>query len=292
MLFVSGHATNVTTLGYLFNEKDLIIHDALIHNSSLEGAKLSGAKRLSFAHNDWSELDAILTKQRQHFERVLIVIEGLYSMDGDIPDLPSFIRVKQKHQALLMVDEAHSIGVLGETGRGIAEYYQLDSRQVDIWMGTLSKTLSSCGGYIAGSQALVDMLKAGAPGFVYSVGIPPVLAASSLAALQVMLDEPKRVSQLKKNSMLFDELARFEGIDTGVNMQHAIVPVMTESSVNAVRLSAMLFQQGINVQPIIYPAVEERLARLRFFISSAHSEEQIRRTVTLLGQAISALDEG
>ena len=165
IVFVSGHATNVTTLGYLFGPKDLIIHDSLIHNSVLEGAKLSGAARRSFPHNDAQALDRILTEIRTQFERVLIVVEGLYSMDGDIPDLPALIDIKRRHKAFLMVDEAHSLGVLGASGRGLREHYGVAGGDVDIWMGTLSKTLAGCGGFIAGERALVEHLKYGSSDF-------------------------------------------------------------------------------------------------------------------------------
>ena len=156
LVFVSGHATNVSTIGHLFGPKDLIVHDSLIHNSILEGARLSGATRRSFPHNDLQALDALLGEIRGRFERVLIVVEGLYSMDGDTADLPKLVTIKRRHKAFLMVDEAHSLGVLGETGRGLHEHHGIDGREVDIWMGTLSKTLASCGGFIAGSAALIE----------------------------------------------------------------------------------------------------------------------------------------
>jgi len=144
--FVSGHAANVTTIGYLFGDQDLIVHDELIHNSVLQGIALSGARRLSFPHNDAATLDTILTQQRHHFQKVLVVLEGIYSMDGDYPDLPRFVAVKKRHRAFLMVDEAHSFGVMGATGRGIREHFGLPGSEVDIWMGTLSKALAGCGG--------------------------------------------------------------------------------------------------------------------------------------------------
>ncbi|MDP2370557.1 aminotransferase class I/II-fold pyridoxal phosphate-dependent enzyme [Rhodoferax sp.] len=282
VVFVSGHATNVSTIGYLFGPKDLIIHDALIHNSSLEGIKLSGASRRSFPHNDCVALDTILSELRGQFERVLIVVEGLYSMDGDIPDLPRLIDIKTRHKAFLMVDEAHSLGVLGQTGRGIREHFDLPGKSVDIWMGTLSKTLASCGGYIAGEKALVQNLKYSAPGFIYSVGISPPLAACALEAVKLMLAEPERVARLHERAAQFLSLARQHGIDTGLSQGFAVTPAIMKSSLKAVRVSNRLLAQGINVQPIIYPAVEERVARLRFFISSAHTEAQLRTATEIL----------
>lgn len=283
---VSGHATNVTTIGYLFDVKDLVIHDSLVHNSVIEGIKLSGATRRSFPHNDPAALDDILNEIRGQFERVLIVIEGLYSMDGDIPDLPRFINLKKRHKAFLMVDEAHSLGVLGESGKGIREHYAVAGREVDIWMGTLSKSLAGCGGFIAGEHALVKHLKYAAPGFVYSVGISPSLAAASLEALKIMLEEPVRVERLRERSDYFLKLAREKGIDTGLSQGYAVIPAIIGSSLKATRLSNQLFERGINVQPIIHPAVEERAARLRFFISSSHNESQLESTVDALSSLL------
>jgi len=281
-VFVSGHATNVSTIATLFGTKDLVVHDALIHNSVLEGIKLSGAARRSFPHNDLAALEALLADIRGQFERVLIVVEGHYSMDGDIPDLPTLIDIKRRHQAFLMVDEAHSLGVLGETGRGLHEHFGIDGREVDIWMGTLSKTLAGCGGYIAGSRPLVELLKYAAPGFVYSVGIAPPLAAASLAALKIMQKEPDRVTRLRDNARRFLQLAREADLDTSTSQGFAIVPVITGSSLKATKLSNKLLEHGINVQPILYPAVEEKAARLRFFLSSAHTEQHIEFAITTM----------
>lgn len=275
VVFVSGHATNVSTIGYLFGPKDLVIHDSLIHNSVLEGIRLSGAARRAFPHNDSQALDSLLTEVRSQFERVLIVVEGLYSMDGDIPDLPALIDIKRRHQAFLMVDEAHSLGVLGATGRGIREHCGAAGKEVDIWMGTLSKALASCGGYIAGEGALIENLKYSVPGFVYSVGIAPSLAAASLEALRIMLCEPERVARLRSRARIFLERLGEAGVNTGFSQGHAVVPVITRSSLKAVRLSTQLFETGINVQPIIHPAVEEKAARLRFFLSAMHSDDEL-----------------
>jgi len=289
VVFVSGHATNVSTIGHLFGPKDLIVHDALIHNSALIGSQLSGARRIPFAHNDWEALDQLLTQCRLQYERVLIVVEGLYSMDGDVPDLPHFVEIKRRHRAFLMVDEAHSFGILGSRGLGIQEHFGLRGSDVDIWMGTLSKTLASCGGYVAGESALVEHLKCAAPGFVYSVGMPPPAAAAALAALRVLQAEPQRPKTLRARGRQFLDLAREFGLDTGLSIGLSVIPAITHSSLKAVRLSEALFRRKINVQPIVYPAVQERAARLRFFISSEHTEAQIRTTVEALAQEIRRL---
>lgn len=282
VVFVSGHATNVTTIGYLFGSRDLILHDALIHNSVLEGIQLSGSTRRSFPHNDLQALEAILAEIRGQFERVLIVVEGLYSMDGDMADLPALVDIKQRYKAFLMVDEAHALGVLGATGRGSHEHYGIDGRQVDIWMGTLSKTLAAAGGYIAGESALIEHLKYAAPGFVYSVGIAPPMAAAALKALELMLAEPDRVRRLQYNGQFFLHTAREHGVDTGLSQGYAVTPAILQGSLKAVKCSNALFEHGFNAQPIVYPAVEEKVARVRFFISSLHTEQQMTQLMTTL----------
>ena len=282
IVFVSGHATNVSTIGYLFGPKDLVVHDSLIHNSVLEGIKLSGATRRSFSHNDMNALDTLLSEIRMQFERVLIVVEGHYSMDGDIPDLPTLVEIKRRYQCFLMVDEAHALGVLGKTGKGIHEFYNLSGSDVDIWMGTLSKTLASCGGYICGENALVEHLKYAAPGFVYSVGLAPALAASALAALKIMFNEPERIARLQENGQLFLKLAQENKLNIGTSQGFSIIPAITGSSLKSAKLSGKFFDQQINVQPIIYPAVEEKAARLRFFLSCLHTQTHIEKTVKLL----------
>jgi len=289
VVMVSGHATNVTTIGYLFGPRDLVVHDELIHNSVLQGIQLSGARRLSFAHNDWQALDRLLSEQRQHFERVLVVVEGIYSMDGDYPELPRFVDIKRKHKAFLMVDEAHSLGVMGATGKGIREHFGLAGDDVDIWMGTLSKTLASCGGYIAGSTALIEHLKFLAPGFLYSVGMPPAVAASALAALQLLAADNGRVAQVQARGELFLRLAREAGLDTATSTGLAVIPVITGSSFKAGRLSSALFERGINAQPIVYPAVPEQAARVRFFVSCEHTPEQIQHTVAVVAEEMARL---
>lgn len=280
--FVSGHATNVTVIGALFGHGDLILHDALAHNSIVQGAQLSGAKRLAFPHNDWAALDELLSRVRHEYRNVLVAIEGLYSMDGDFPDLPRFVELRRRHGCFLLVDEAHSFGVLGAQGAGIREHFGLAPDDVDIWMGTMSKTLAGCGGFIAGCQPMVDMLRHLAPGFLYSVGLAPSLAAGSLAALRKMLAEPERVAALRERGRQFLHAARAAGFDTGTSAGYAVVPVITGSSVKAAQWANALFEEGINVQPIFYPAVEERAARLRFFICSTHQPEQITRTIAAL----------
>ena len=277
--FVSGYLTNLTAISCLMGPQDLVIHDEFIHNSALTGAQLSGAKRLSFKHNDVRDLERVLTNTKNTYRNILVIVEGIYSMDGDVADIRAIVELRKNHPFWLMVDEAHALGVLGSTGRGTFEHLDVDPREVDIWMGTLSKTSSSCGGYIAGTAALVEILKANAGGFVYSVGLAPPLAAAALASFSILRSSPDRVAKLNQNGRLFLENARDRGLDTGTSAGHSVVPVIVGDSLRAVELSNRLFSHGINALPIIHPAVPERLARIRFFLTCGHTTEQIELAV-------------
>ena len=294
LAFVSGHATNVTVIGHLMGPRDLILHDAAIHNSCVEGARLSGARRVPFAHNDLANAAREMKAARRGAGRALILVEGHYSMDGDVPDLAGFVRLAREYDAWLMVDDAHGLGVVGATGKGVFEVAGVDPSDVDIWMGTLSKTLCACGGYIAAKAELVDWLRHTAPGFVYSVGLPPPLAASAMAALDILHAEPWRVKKLQANARLFRDLCRARRLDTGASAGLGIVPVVLGSSVRAARVSAALMKRGVNALPIVFPAVPEGAARLRFFLSAEHSGEDVRRAVEALAAAevVAPVDSG
>lgn len=291
VVMVSGHATNVTVIGHLMKGDDLILTDSLVHNSVTEGARLSGAARMNFPHGDLDALEQLLSQNRHKFDHVLIVVEGIYSMDGDYPDLARLIRLKQNFDCWLLVDEAHSVGVLGATGRGLAEQYSVDPRSVEMWMGTLSKTFSACGGYIAGSKALCDYLRATAPGFVFSVGLSPALAGAAIASADLMEREPERVQRLAANGRRFLERAKAAGLDTGPSAGLSVIPVIVGDSIGAATLSNRLLARGINALPIVFPAVAEKSARIRFFITSEHSAEQIDRAVDATAEELAKMRE-
>jgi 8-amino-7-oxononanoate synthase len=288
-VFVSGHGTNVGVISTLVRPQDLVLYDSLCHSSILVGAKLSGAVRRAFPHSDLAALERMLEESAGDHERILIVVEGLYSMDGDLPDLARLVQIKRRHGAWLMVDEAHALGVLGATGRGLAEHSGVDPREVDIWMGTLSKTLAGAGGYIAGSSSLIELLKLGVSGFIYSVGLSPPVAGAALEALAVMAREPERTERLKRNGRLFLETARAAGLDTGLGQGYAVCPVLVGDSLRAAKLCELLLEEGLNVLPIIYPAVPMQAARLRFFITSEHTEEQIRTAIAITKRELDKL---
>jgi 8-amino-7-oxononanoate synthase len=286
IVYIGGHSTNVTTIGHLFGERDLILCDALSHNSIRQGCALSGATVMDFPHNDWRSLEQLLSQHRHHYEKTLIAIEGIYSTDGDIAPLPEIVHLKHHYKSFLLVDEAHSIGVLGERGRGIAEHFQINSSQVDLWMGTLSKSFASCGGYIAGSEAIVTYLKYTAPGFVFSVGMSPANTAAALASIRLLQAQPQRVRQLHDRANLFLTLAKQHNFNTGASHNSPIIPIIVGEPHKAVQLSYGLHDQGIHVQPMVYPSVPYHAARLRFFVSCLHSEDQIRETIDRIANAI------
>ena len=290
IVMVGGHATNVSVIGHLFGPQDLVIHDSLAHDSILGGIRLSGAKRRPFPHNDVGALEQILRQSRGSARRVLIAVEGVYSMDGDVPPLAEIVEIKRRHNALLLVDEAHSLGVLGATGRGVGEHCGIQRDDVELWMGTLSKALASCGGYIAGSAELVRYLKYSNPGFVYSVGISPANAAAALAALHKLESHPELVATLRDRCHLFLELSRAHGINTGLSQGSAVVPCIVGNSMDCMRLASELGKRRINVQPILYPAVEESLTRLRFFLTARHKEQQIRDTVAAVAEELEKIN--
>ena len=290
IVYIGGVTANVSTISHLLSAEDVVFCDQLVHNSAMQGAEFSGARRLVFPHNDWAALDGMLGRVRSQHRRALVIIEGVYSADGDMPDLARFVEVKERHHAMLMVDEAHSLGVLGATGRGITEHAGVDARRVDILMGTLSKSLASCGGYIAGSAALVEYLKYTSPGFVFSVGMTPGNAAAALAALHKLEAEPQRVARLHERAALFLDLCREAGFNTGASGGTPVVPVIVGESLRAARLSAMLFEAGINVQPMVAPSVADDQARLRFFIASTHTEEQLRAAVEATRRALDEMN--
>lgn len=284
LLFVSGHAANVSTIGSLMGPDDLIVHDEFVHNSAIVGARLSGARLKSFRHNNAGALQAILERHRNEHENVLIVVEGLYSTEGDIPDLAGIVEIKKRFGCWLMVDDAHGLGVLGKTGRGIAEHCGVEPRDIDILMGTLSKTLGSCGGYIAGDADLIEILKYSAPGFVFSVSLTPPMTAAAAAALRIIREEPARIARLQENSCLFAERCRDSGLNTGRAIGLGVIPVVTGSSRKTADACERLMRDGFNASPIIYPGVPINAGRLRFFVTSEHTPDELDSAVAALAR--------
>lgn len=299
IVMAGGHATNINTIGHLFGVKDLILHDELIHDSCIQGIKLSGAARRGFKHEDIAHLEMQLKELRPHYEKVLILIEGVYSMDGDIANLPEYLRLKKQYGCMLMVDEAHSFGTIGKTGYGLGEYWldqglDFDRKDVDIWMGTMSKSLAAMGGWVAGRKELITYLRYTTPGFVFAAGIPPTLGVAALTSLQLWTEETWRVEQLHRNCNLFYELCQKRGLDNGPSKgESPVIPVITGDSMHALKLSERLLDDhAINAKPIIFPAVANDAARLRFFLTTLHTPEQLEYTVNHIADALEEIRAG
>lgn len=272
--FSSGYVTNVGVISALLRRTDTVICDKLNHASIVDGCLLSGAKFVRFRHNDMEHLERRLRESAGAGGRKLVVVDAVFSMDGDIIDLPEVVRLCRQYGAYLMVDEAHSIGVIGETGHGIEEHFGLPNDVVDIKMGTLSKTVPAAGGYAAGNHDLISFLKHEARGFIFSAALPPASAAAALAAFDVIEEEPERVHNLRRNYHRFAGMLRAAGFDL-LKTETAIVPVICGAVERAVRLAKYAQDRGIFVQAVIAPVVPEGLARLRACVSAAHRLEDI-----------------
>ena len=286
LVLVGGHSTNVTFVGNFCNENDLILYDALSHNSIMQGCALSRATCRAFPHNDICALEDILKMSRARFEKALLVVEGVYSMDGDIAPIDEFVRLKKEFGLFLMVDEAHSSCVIGANGGGVDEFFNLEPDDIDIKMGTLSKGLGACGGYLAGCAELIEYMRYNIPGFVFSVGISPPVAAAALAALRILRKDPSHVAALRKNISYFVDAARRADLNICSAGETAIIPVLIGSDIDAFRLSAMLLERGVSVPPAVYPAVPAGKARLRFCVTSSHKESQIDFAIAQLCGAV------
>ncbi|TDX62732.1 8-amino-7-oxononanoate synthase [Methylosinus sp. sav-2] len=282
LTLVSGYLANVTTISWLLGKRDALFIDELAHNSIVAGCEASSAEVIKFRHNDFEHLDHLLANKREDFRHVLIVVEGIYSMDGDTADLPRLVELKERHDAWLMVDEAHSLGVLGETGRGLAELQGVDPGRLDLVVGTMSKTLASCGGFVCAKKPVIDWFRYTLPGFVYSVGLSPVILAAARTALRLMQEESWRVGKLARNAELFRDYAHANGLSTGPAIGRGVVPILFQDSVETMWASQHLLGLGFYVPPIVQIGVPKDQPRLRFFLSANHSEDEIRAVLDAL----------
>ena len=283
LTLVSGYLSNVTTIAWLMSGKnDAIFIDELAHNSIVAGADGAPAHVIKFRHNDFDHLDHLLARHREEYRNVLIVVEGVYSMDGDVADLPRLLAIKEKYKVWLLVDEAHSLGVLGATGRGLAEHQGVDPARIDLIVGTMSKTLASCGGYVGGKKQVIDWFRYTLPGFVYSVGLSPVILAAARTALRLMQEETWRIAKLASNAELFRTVAHEAGFSTGPAIGRGVVPILFSSDVETMWASQHLLENGYYVPPVVRIGVPKDGPRLRFFFSANHSEAEIRGVIQTL----------
>jgi 8-amino-7-oxononanoate synthase len=278
--FSSGFFANVSSIASLVGSEDTVICDKFDHISIVDGCRLSGAKYVRFAHNDMDSLESCL-KDPSHPGKHLVIVDAVFSMDGDIINMPEVSALCRRYGATLMVDEAHSIGVLGRTGRGIEEHFGLPADAVDIKMGTFSKAIPSVGGYIAGSHKLCEFLRHQARGFIYSGALPPPSAAAALAAIEVIEQEPERVQKLHNNTLYFADRLQFAGFSF-LNSQTAIFPIICGDGWLALRLAKSCQQRGVYVQAIFYPVVTKGMARLRAAVTATHTREDLDFCISVL----------
>lgn len=275
LVFQSGFTVNVACCQSLMSdEKDLLISDELNHASIIDGARLAKAPRKIYPHKDMKALRAILeSPEARAARRKMIVTDGVFSMDGDIAPLPEIMDLADRYGAFVMVDDAHASGVLGKNGRGTPDHFGLTKR-VQLQIGTLSKAFAALGGYVAGTQALRDYLISTARPFIFSSSHPPSVAASCLAALNILLKEPKRIEKLWANTRYFKEGLKKLGFDAGAS-ETPITPVMVRDTAKAHRFSARLFQEGVFALSITYPIVARGKERLRTIVTSGHSPKDL-----------------
>ncbi|HTC85602.1 MAG TPA: glycine C-acetyltransferase [Candidatus Acidoferrum sp.] len=280
LTFQSGFTANTGVIPTITGEHDLIVSDALNHASIIDGMRLSKAPRVVYPHKDVAALRETLAKARTeggpggHPHRlILVVTDGVFSMDGDIAPLPEIVAAAEEFGAAVFVDDAHASGVLGRDGRGTVDHFGLSGR-VAIQVGTLSKAVGVLGGYVAGSHALRDMLIQRARPFLFSTSHPPAVAAACIEAIRVFQDEPELIERLWTNTRRFKaELAR-SGFDTGVS-ETPITPVMMGDSATAGRFSDRLLEEGVFAQPVVFPTVALDKARLRTIVTAAHTDEML-----------------
>jgi glycine C-acetyltransferase len=280
--YTSGYATNLTVISTLMGRGDYVLSDKLNHASIVDGCMMSGAEFRRFKHNDMDDLEKRLQQIPAGVSK-MVVADSVFSMDGDIIDLPKMVAMCRKYDAYLMMDEAHSIGVLGKTGRGIEEHFDMWGA-IDIKMGTLSKTIPSVGGYVAGKKELIDYLRHGSRAYIFSAALPPAQAAAANESFKVILDEPWRMEKLWKNTHQFIDGLKGMGFDTMLT-ETAIVPVLCGTDERAFALTQACQRNDVFVLPVVSPAVPEGLARLRATVTAAHETDEIQYAMDVIEKA-------
>jgi glycine C-acetyltransferase len=280
--YSSGYVTNLAAISTLCGRGDLVIIDKLDHASIIDGCILSGANHRTYLHNNMESLEKILANSGNYTNK-LIVVDAVYSMDGDVSNLPEISHLAKKYNAKVMVDEAHSIGVLGKTGHGIEEHFGLKGA-VDIHMGTLSKTIPSIGGYLAGNKDLISYLKHNSRPFVFSASLPPVAAAAAIACFEVIESEPERIVNLQKNIKQFRDGLNSMGYDT-MGSTTSIVPILVGEEEDTLKLCQMVNDEGIFICPILFPAIPKDTNRLRAHVLTNHTSKDIDKALDIFKKA-------
>ena len=280
--YSSGYATNLTVVSTLMGRGDYVFSDKLNHASIVDGCLMSGAEFRRFRHNDMEHLEGLLKNAPSDVAK-MVIADSVFSMDGDIIDLPKMVALCKKYNAWLMIDEAHSVGVLGEKGTGIEEHFNMYG-QIDIKMGTLSKTIPSVGGYVAANNDIITYLRHASRAYIFSAALPPAQAAAANEAFKVILDEPERIEKLNLNTRQFINGLKSMGFDTMLT-ETAIVPVLCGDDMTAFAMTREAQHNDVFVLPVVSPAVPEGLARLRATVTAGHDPSEIERAMDVIGEA-------
>src|SRR6266581_4822086 len=287
VVFQSGFAANAGTVSAVLGKDDFIISDQLNHASIIDGARLSRAKILVFEHKDIAQAEEKLDSVKNEPGKKLLISDGVFSMDGDIGPLPALCDLAEQYGAIMMVDDAHASGVLGRNGRGTIDHFKVHGR-VDIQVGTLSKAIGALGGYICGSRDLIDFLYHRARPFLFSTSHPPSVAATCIAAFEVLEQEPERIERLWQNTRFFKKELGTLGFNIGgVNTpasETPITPIIVGDGRLAMQFSAALFADGVMATGIAFPTVPEGKARIRTIMTATHTPEELHKALEVLGR--------
>ena len=276
-VFASGYDANIAAITSLFSQGDLALLDQYAHQSIVDGVRMAGCELRRFRHNDMEDLERRLRQAKNRgAQRVLIAVDSVFSMDGDEVPLARVVELKKKYGAFLLVDEAHSIGAIGKTGRGICEHQNINPRDVDILTGSLSKAIPSSGGFVAGSQGLKIYIQHGSAPYMFSAALTPANSAAILETLRILKEEPGHMERLRENTVKLREGLRRMGLET-TNSTTPVIPVLLGDEWRAYRWARLLLEQGIFVSAVVYPAVSPGMARLRLCATAAHRDEHFAR---------------
>ena len=280
--FNTGYMANVGTISALCGKSDMIFSDALNHASIIDGIRLSRATCVVYKHNDMTDLERAIQENATN-QKMLIVTDAVFSMDGDLANLPELLRIAHTYNCLLMIDEAHATGVIGQTGRGLAEHYGCE--HADVTVGTLSKAIACEGGFVAGKKQLIEFLKNKSRSFIFTTAMSPAMAAGALRNLQFLESHPERVQQLQENVKFFCEALQREGLNVPQSPS-AIIPVIIGDEAAALNASAKLLERGYVIPAIRYPTVAKGQARLRASLMATHTHEELKRAAKAIAQVI------
>src|SRR5437588_3095062 len=278
IMFQSGFTANSGTVAAILSKEDVIVSDQLNHASIIDGARLSRAEIKVFPHKDVAAADRALEESRAPGRRQLLITDGVFSMEGDIAPLPDLVEVAERHGAIMMIDDAHASGVLGENGKGTVSHYGLDPKRVDIQVGTLSKAIGALGGFIAGPRHLIEWLQNRGRPFIFSTSAPPAVAAACIQALDILEQEPERVQRLWDRTRFFKESLQKLGFDTGSSETH-ITPVIAGDERTAQDLSAQLWDEGVFTPAVVYPTVAKDRSRVRPIVTADHTEADLQEAL-------------